>query len=163
MTGHTDYRNAFIEAELLYESTRLTPNSLIIDYIDRHKSNGGKVILVTDMYMHEKQVSKLLEMLNISANKFDMIISSADTIVSKASGGVFDLIQKRMAIPSNKFIHLGDSLKGDFQQPMKYGWKALHLPVPNKELQQRFNDHMKTMKLLKQFGLELDISPPQID
>lgn len=161
LTGSDEYRDKFINAELCYEATRIEPNKLLLEYIDIHTSRGGKVILVTDMYMHAKQVEALLTLINIDTKKFDAIFSSADTLISKACGLLFSEIEKRLGLRSLNFVHVGDSVRGDFRQPKRRGWQALHLPLSDIEIESRKADHLATATMLREsFNIEVDIAIP---
>ncbi len=162
LNGNDDYREKFIGAELQYETTRVEPNRLLLEYIDTHISRGGQVILVTDMYMHAKQVEELLALVNIDTKKFHAIFSSADTLISKACGLLFPEIEKRLGLHGLNFLHVGDSARGDFRQPINHGWRALHLPVSEIEIKARKTDHLATATMLrKYFDIEVDIAMPK--
>lgn len=161
LTGSDGYRDRFIAAELAYEATRIKPNPALLRYIDKHLSRGGRVILVTDMYMHVTQVEALLKSINMDLKKFHRIFSSADAVVSKASGLLFSEIEEHLALNKEDFVHVGDSLRGDFRQPMERGWKAVHLPVSEREVAARKADHLRTAAMLEEhFLIEVDIAIP---
>jgi len=161
LVGDSRHKDAFINAELAYESTRIRPNALLLDYIDMHLGRGGKAILVTDMYMHTHQVERLLGLAGVDTSRFSAIISSADECISKASGLIFPLIQERMNLGANDFVHVGDSLKGDFQKPISHGWRALHLPITAAEIERRKSSHRSAAAMLEQnFAVDIDISMP---
>lgn len=162
LTGDSRLSDAFIEAELAYEATRMKPSRPLIDIVKRHRKNKGRVVLLTDMYMHDLQVETLLRKLRVDRKLFDLIVSSADTKVSKASGGVFEIVEKALKAEPSQFVHVGDSLRGDFQKPVEHGWQAIHLPIPEAEIVARRKDHLKTASMLaKTHGLSVDIAMPR--
>jgi hypothetical protein len=57
-----------------------------------------------------------------SADLYDALYSSADTKVSKASGGIFPRVTKRRN--THRMFHVGDSLRGDYLNPRAVGWHA---------------------------------------
>lgn len=151
----------FVEAELLNEKKRLTLNPFLHTYINRHRDRGGRVILITDMYMHAEQVAELLGMLGVSRDSYDGLLSSADTKVSKSSGGIFEMAEQEMDAPGEQFVHLGDSFRGDVARPLGHGWQALHLPISAADTLERRKDHLTTAAMLKsEHSLELDIAMP---
>jgi predicted HAD superfamily hydrolase len=157
-----DLSDTFISIELNYETTRLIPNKLILDYVRRHRERGGRVVLVSDMYMHADQIMLLLKKLDLDQSLFDTLISSADTKVSKATGGIFSLVEKAMKANPEDFIHLGDSLIGDFRKPREHGWRAFHMPIPEQEILIRRDDHVATAtRILEEFNLAVDIAMPK--
>lgn len=161
LTGHPDLAAAFVDAELRYESTRIAPNPFLVDYVADYRANGGKAVLVTDMYMHADQVARLLRLIGLDEDCYDLLISSADTKVSKASGGIFPIVEKEMGVGSDHFVHLGDSFRGDVAQPLQCGWKAMHLPLANADIVARRRDHLATKeRLATEHGLAIDVAIP---
>lgn len=157
-----DFVNAFVNAELDYESTRMWVNPALLGYVHRHRNRGGRVILVSDMYMHADQIRCLLEKLSVDLRLFEFVFSSADSKVSKASGGIFSLIEAAVGASPPAFLHLGDSLKGDYVNPRVAGWRSLHLPISRAEVEVRRQDHLEMADLLKRtFGLTVDIGLPK--
>ena len=161
LTGSKKLAQDFIETELLYESSRLEPNNFLLQLANNFRAQGGIIILVTDMYMHATQVVDLLSLLGVEADTYDEIFSSADTKVSKASGGIFSVVEKKLVKTGTAFLHLGDSLRGDYMNPRRHGWRALHLPLSENDIRKRVSDHNKTANLLQRdFGLTVSVAPP---
>lgn len=161
LVGSNALTDAFVEAEINYESTRIQLNPFLVPYVEEYKAAGGKVVLVTDMYMHANHVKLLLEKLGLTPSVYDHLISSADTKVSKASGGIFSIVEKTMQATAQEFVHLGDSLRGDFQQPLRRGWSAVHLPLSKFDILERRQDHLNTQEVLaSKYALSLDIAMP---
>lgn len=161
LVGGDALTDAFIEAEIENEVCRTKPNSFLCAYAKRHREKGGKVVLVTDMYMHADQVAALLKAVGIPLSDFDFLISSADTKVSKASGGIFELVEAELDLDATQFVHLGDSFRGDVLKPVERGWKAMHLPISKVDLHQRRLDHLSTSsKLMTEHQLHIDIAMP---
>lgn len=161
LTGGTDYVEEFVDRELNFEAGCLKPNPFWLSYIERHKSSGGRVILVTDMYLHKREVEILLGRLNVDCNLFDHIESSADTKISKSSGHIFEHIEMKLNKDRSDFVHVGDSLKGDYLQARRRGWRAMHLPIPEAEIALRRQDHLRTMNMLRErHALHIPIAMP---
>lgn len=159
--GRPHLAGEFIECELSYESTRILVNPFIKKYVNKHLERGGSVILITDMYMHADHVENLLSKINIDTSIFKKIYSSADTKISKASGGIFSFVSKDLGISPENFFHVGDSLRGDFQQPIRNHWRAMLLPITKNEIELRRKDHQRTADVLKKgYGLSVDIAMP---
>lgn len=161
LVGDASLTQLFIKAELRYEATRLHQNFFLIDYVRKYRAAGGRVILISDMYMHGMHISDLLNQLDIVSEDYDLLLSSSDTKVSKASGGLFKLAESEMGEGPEQFFHLGDSLKGDVVQPIRSNWKALHLPISEYDIMARRNDHLSTYaKIQREFGLTPDVAIP---
>jgi FMN phosphatase YigB (HAD superfamily) len=131
--------DGFIEAEIHCETGHVEPNTLLVSYMRKHQARGGRIVLISDMYMHADQIAELLARSGIRADLYDAMYSSADTKVSKASGGIFDRIDE--AAHAHRVVHVGDSLRGDYLNPRAVGWHALLWPIPNMLLDEREEDH----------------------
>ena len=162
LVGDARLTEKFVTAEIENEATRIVPNPFLVAYAKRHRERGGKLALVTDMYMHADQVGLLLQMLGIESGDYDLLISSADTKVSKASVGIFELFEEELDAKSDQFVHVGDSFRGDVAQPINRGWRALHLPISEFDLIERRRDHLKTGKVLAdEHKLSVSIAMPR--
>ena len=161
LVGSDDLTNDFVSAELAYEAERIVPNPFLVPYITKYRDAGGKVALITDMYMHAEQVSSLLEALEIATDSHDFLISSADSKVSKASGGIFTLVEQEFDAQPEQFVHLGDSFRGDVAKPIGNGWTAMHLPVSEFDIVERRRDHLETQQMLSErHNLTIDVAMP---
>jgi FMN phosphatase YigB (HAD superfamily) len=129
----------FIEAELTCETGHVQPNTLLVSYIRKHQARGGKTVLISDMYMHADQIGELLARSGIRPDLYDALYSSADTKVSKASGGIFPRVKE--AEHATHVAHVGDSLRGDYLNPRAAGWRAMLWPIPGALLAERHTDH----------------------
>lgn len=162
LVGNTDLANSFISAEIDYEKSRLSANGFLKEFMERYRASGGKVALVTDMYMHAEQVSSLLSAFDIGPDAYDCLVSSADHKVTKASGLFFEVVEEKFSATADEFVHIGDSLTGDFLKPKARGWQALHLPLSTAGVDKRRADHLKTSEYLKEkYGLSIDVAMPK--
>ncbi|MEE4119986.1 MAG: hypothetical protein V2I65_13295 [Paracoccaceae bacterium] len=162
LAGDDRLTEAFVAAELDVEEGRLSPNPALLAQIDRMREAGRQVVLITDMYMHAEHVADLLARHGIAPDRYDRLFSSADTRVSKASGLIFPLVETALGLPPTAFVHAGDSLQGDFAQPARRGWAALHLPLSRAELAARRNCHIASARALDEaHGIALDIALPR--
>lgn len=132
----------FVEIELDYEAERLSVNQALMELARWHRARGGRVIAISDMYMHAEQIERLMARIVPGHPVFDVVYSSADTKVSKASGHLFDLVRADLDVRDIDCVHVGDSLHGDFRRARERGWKALHLPVATAEIARRRQDHV---------------------
>lgn len=161
LTGSDFLQQSFIDAELAYEAKTLTLNPLVAAIAREHRKKGGRVLLLSDMYLHGEHIIELGEAIGWNASEADLVISSADECISKASGRIFRLAEKRMNAKPKDFVHLGDSYRGDFQKPVQAGWHAIHLPLSEAETVQRRNSHISQAEdLFVKSGIETRIAMP---
>jgi FMN phosphatase YigB (HAD superfamily) len=161
LTGSDEHCQAYLKCELEYETTRMQPNALMLEYVQHHRSRGGRAILVSDMYLHAQHIAWLLSANGVGMEQFDRLYSSANEKVSKASGHIFPKIENWLSCPAEDFVHVGDSLHGDFKQPKRAGWKALHMPISRPERQRRRSDHFQTYnRLIEHCNLVSEVAAP---
>ncbi len=149
LVGGDHLADAFLQAELDAEQPRLSLNPLLVSYVADFKSRGGRVVLVSDMYMHRAQIRQLLDGCGFDMGLVDLLISSADTKVSKGSGGIFPLVEQALGAAPRDFVHLGDSFRGDVRGARMRGWTAQFLPLSRADIAARQADHVATMRALR--------------
>lgn len=139
-----------LDAEIGYEADNLRMNPVLLEVIAAFRENGGKVILLSDMYLGRAEIESIIKRLDARApDLIHAIFSSADCIVSKRSGKMFAFVEKELELPSESFFHVGDALDGDVYKPREAGWRALHFPVSRSESARRnkslaaFDDEMR--------------------
>jgi FMN phosphatase YigB (HAD superfamily) len=133
-----DVEALFLETELDYEAANLTINPILAGISTAHRAIGGKVILVSDMYLSGDHIAALVSRVGgKNAPAVDGIFSSADTIVSKRSGKVFKQVEKTMDAAATDFLHVGDAWEGDVVRCREAGWHTLHFPIARAELVRR--------------------------
>lgn len=162
LVGDDSLTADFIDAELAAEQRRLAVNPALATYISDFKARGGRVALVSDMYMHRDQILTLLTKAGVDMAQIDLLISSADTKVTKGSGGIFPpLVEEALGARPDQFVHLGDSFRGgDVRQPRLRGWTAQFLPpLSRADVAARQADHKTTMA---DVSSRLGFAPPEI-
>jgi FMN phosphatase YigB (HAD superfamily) len=146
----------FIAAEIAYEASVLAINEAVMDLARAVKAKGGRVILVSDMYLRSEHISAILEKVDADAVKVvDQIFSSGDLVVSKRSGRIFREIERRFELGPGAFFHIGDALVGDVSKPREAGWSALHFPVSDAEAQAREADVAAFIDEMHALGLDV--------
>ncbi|MFZ9856731.1 MAG: hypothetical protein ACO3F2_00180 [Roseiflexaceae bacterium] len=146
---------ACIEIELAYEVTQLTVNQPLIEMIQRHATQGGRAIYVSDMYLGAFHINQLLARLGVDSALFRATYSSADTIVSKRSGKVWSFICNDLSINESQIVHIGDSLISDYQSPRMYGIQSVYLPIPLQMRRDIMSDHGNIVHQLESMNLPI--------
>ncbi len=94
------------------------------------KHQKKKVIALSDMYLCKDTMGELL-----AANGYgdlDDILVSCDYNVSKAQGGLYDiLISRHGKEPGRKIIHIGDNARTDIERAREKGLEAYHYIAVN--------------------------------
>lgn len=151
-----------IDIELSYEVTQLTVNQPIVDSIKRYVQQGGRVIYISDMYLGAVHINSLLSQLGIDISLFAARYSSADTILSKRSGKIWQYILDDLSISSADLLHVGDSLVSDYQSPRLKRIDAIHLPIPLQMRRDIMADHGVMVHQLESLHMPIQswMSPP---
>lgn len=121
MTQKMSDKIQLLEFEVEHDSIRAIDKNLM--YIKEHVSKGKKVILISDMYWHERELHSLLK--KIDAIFDDMqIYSSCDYKATKRSGKLFKIIKKIEGIDYKDWVHFGDNVSSDYKIPTELGISA---------------------------------------
>ena len=97
-----------IELELRFCKKRQTGYELYQLALDI----GKKVICISDMYLNENDVKKILKN-NGYDNVFKLYLSSSIK-KTKSTGNLYDYVLKDINIESNQLLHIGDNYNSDF-------------------------------------------------
>lgn len=115
------------EFEVELEYTCL--NEFVYSFIKECHMLGKKIILISDMYLSEKQISKLLGNLKVQLDIIDKIYVSSDYNETKHEGGLFNIVLNDYSTVSpDKIIHIGDNYYADFMKPREYNLNSVYYP-----------------------------------
>lgn len=120
-------QHQLIEEELKTELALCYAYPPMVDVIRQAHSLGMKIIIVSDTYLTEAELKRLLQHTLPSdvASYIDAIFCSSVYKKSK-SEGLFDIIKRQLNIPPSSILHIGDHEVADFKAPLQAGLQALH-------------------------------------
>ncbi|MEZ0167567.1 HAD family hydrolase [Microvirga sp. TS319] len=151
-----DTKSTLLKMEVDYEVGNLVPNAMLLEISEHFRAAGGKVILLSDMYLPAPAIEEIAE--RVAGKRFfDHVFSSCDFVVSKRSGRIFKEVEDVLKAQSSQFLHIGDSLLGDVTRARQAGWQALHLPISNTEVTEREEDLFLFLEEMSAMGI--DVSP----
>lgn len=132
--GNRNLFSALIDLEIEFEAQMLRKNPIILDLLKKFKNNNRKIILISDMYLHANQIYKIIEKIDPETLDYiDQVYSSADTILNKRSGTLYDFVQNDFSLIGETTLHIGDSFRSDVEMARNAGWNALHFPIAEPE------------------------------
>lgn len=118
-----DHPDLLAAAELEAELSVVMPVEEIRRLADRARSNGRRVVFVSDMYLPSKAIGRLLEACGYQPG--GQLLVSSETGCTKATGTQWarlrDLVGRNARI-----IHLGDDGWSDVDSPRQHGLSSLH-------------------------------------
>ena len=112
-----------IKAEWECEKSLCTGNPYmksVLKILNKHKK---RIIAVTDTYLPEKKVRKLLEVCGIK--EIQEIYCSCEYDKSKAMGSLYAFVKEREG-KNLSFAHVGDNKKSDVKNARSHGIKAVY-------------------------------------
>ena len=111
-----------IETELMLSIRKYTGYSLYYDA----KKKKKKIVAVSDMYLGEDIISKLLASAGYSV---DDVIVSCDNKAEKFNGKLFQVAIQRMSSAKKDIVHFGDNPVSDILGAMRVGIDCLWIPA----------------------------------
>ena len=131
LTGYSDDEKRILqEQELFIESIVLHPNPKIIDLYNTCLQEKKKIIAVSDMYLPASFLLQLLH--NKGFTAVEKVYVSCEYKANKRDGKLFHFVENDLDLPEKKILHIGDSWKSDFLNPIKNGWRSHHSPKTKK-------------------------------
>lgn len=103
------------------------PNPYLKEIYDILIKNNKKVILVSDMYLSNNYMKKLLS--KCGYNNYEKLYVSCDYEVNKKYGELFEIVKQDFS--NNKIIHIGDNKNSDYLMSMKHGIESLLYNSPH--------------------------------
>jgi len=129
---------ACVEQELLAEARHCFAFQPVVDLIERAKDKGLQVIIVSDTYLPEPLLHRLISDAAGAdvAKKIDRIFCSCEYGRGKAAG-LFTPVLTDLGVSPSKIVHLGDNRQADFIAPRKLGINGVHFEQFDEEAEER--------------------------
>lgn len=115
----------FSKEELEAEAELLTQNDWIIP-VYKKAVQSKVVIIISDMYLPEEFIIQMLKREKIEGYK--KLYLSSTVGKTKRSGELFDFVLEEIGY-DKKIVHIGDSIKADYEVPKMKGISAIHIPT----------------------------------
>ncbi|MER9776429.1 HAD family hydrolase [Mesorhizobium sp. M0220] len=120
-------RELLAEAEIRTEMDVCFAFSPYVELIRLAHARGIKIIIVSDMYLREGELRRLLarHLPEDVMQSISKIYCSVDYGTLK-SNALFQIVIKDCGVPASQLLHIGDNYVADAQAPRKLGVRALH-------------------------------------
>lgn len=137
-TGRISARDAelLMELELRIEWDNIIAISANIDKVHNLLDKGERIILISDMYLSARQISKLLAKVDERLLELEIFVSS-DVGFTKRTGNLYKYVHNRLGIEYKAWQHYGDNWQSDVLNPLKYGIKAKRYLYPELTVAER--------------------------
>ena len=104
------------------------PRTRVVAALNEALRKGKRVILASDMYLHRRQVERLLEKAGVRGYH-EMYLSSETNLRKDDNSLWHHLIEKENATDPS-FLHIGDNEHSDMQLPTDLGIRTYHVMSP---------------------------------
>lgn len=112
--------------ESAIEKASVTCRPDMLEMFNFAKSNGKKVIIVSDMFLSLETITEMLNENGYSG--WDNIFLSSNRGVRKDTGELYKLILDEYKVSGSEFIMIGDNERSDFQLPIdEFGIRGMHV------------------------------------
>lgn len=117
-----DFLNQLKDMEITFEIDACNSKKKMNEIYDYAVHSGKKVFIISDMYLPEDVISKILSKCNIHGYA-KLYVSNAYG-VNKKSSLLFKCVLQENHLKGNQLLHMGDSVKADFLGAIKAGVHA---------------------------------------
>ena len=113
-----------LELELQIEKENIIGIPENIARLKELRDSGKRVVLISFMYLDEKQIRMILS--DIDPVFYDIpIYMSCDYLAAKSSGRLFEKVHEAEGVAYSEWTHFGDNQDGDVAAPAKLGIHAV--------------------------------------
>jgi len=116
-------KNILKELEIQIEEKVCTTNYPIYNLYQRCLKEGKRIILVSDMYLPQRTIEKILE--NCGYIEYEKLYLSSTIGLQKITTNLFKFVINDMKVSKKEVVHIGDSKRADFIACMKVGIKSI--------------------------------------
>ncbi len=141
--------------ELLTEKKYTILNPEIVGEIRRHIDSGERVVLITDMYWHERQIRELLMEKDAVFSAIPIYVSS-DCGTSKSKLMLYCRIRKAESAEYGQWVHTGDNGLSDIRLPSFLGIAVRRVRSGVRFDFEKSEEHRKT-DALKVYGTVAEV------
>lgn len=119
-----------MELELRTEQKNTYLNPEIMSLLNAIKAKHGKrVILVSDMYLIQRDIKAVLQFCGMDIGLIDGIFISSECGARKDNGSLFLYVSGKLYCKPERILHIGDNWKADYWNARKAGWQSVHYPL----------------------------------
>lgn len=106
--------------EIQTEMDNILPITANISRLRKLLRNGKKTILISDMYLSEEIIRKILCKIDEVFCNIRIYVSS-QYLVTKKDGELYEIVKQHEAVDFNRWLHVGDNYHSDVKSARKLG------------------------------------------
>ncbi|KRL56462.1 hypothetical protein FD35_GL002098 [Furfurilactobacillus rossiae DSM 15814] len=135
ITSSEDNARKLAQEEINLELELCRSNDKLHEIYDRCQKAGKKILIISDMYLPAKVIKQILK--NAGYRGFENLFVSNEVGSDKLSGQLFKAIAHVDGIDTDKWIHVGDSIKADVWGAKRAGIKAVQISKYDRQISNR--------------------------
>ncbi|WP_406852579.1 HAD-IA family hydrolase [Brevundimonas sp. BH3] len=120
--------DAVAQYEIEVELQCLTRREPVCAAFDKLKTQGKRIVLVSDMYLPSEVLRAALEQNGIEG--YEKLYLSCDIGLKKHSGKLFEYVLSDLQIAADRVLHVGDNEHGDIKMAAAQGINTIHVMRP---------------------------------
>ena len=124
----SDTLEKVMELECDMEYRNILPITENIQKVKDYLHKGEKVVLISDMYLSQDFLRKLLLKWDAVFEQIPIYVSS-EFAQTKASGKLYELVKEKEAVAFDGWLHIGDNQTSDVGAPAKLGIKTEQVQI----------------------------------
>ena len=107
-----------------------TVNDEMFDLYQECRHMKKRIFLCSDMYLDKETIKAILD--KNGYVEYEKLYLSSERRKRKSDGSLYRELKQELKIDSKKIIHIGDNIKSDYLQPIRYGLNAYHYRKPKR-------------------------------
>lgn len=118
------------ELEFQIDLDGLNAKEVMVDLLNSLAEQGKAIYIISDTYYLEHQIKRLLDKTGITCS-YELYVSSALQL-RKDNGSMWDMMKEKLTSTGSleKFVHIGDNVCSDAQNPGDRGINNIHILSP---------------------------------
>lgn len=118
------------ELEFQIDLDGLHAKEVMVDLLNSLAEQGKTIYIISDTYYLEHQIRRLLDKAGINFH-YELYVSSALQL-RKDNGSMWDMMKEKLSSTGSleNFIHIGDNVCSDAQNPGDRGLRGIHILAP---------------------------------
>ncbi len=120
------------EYELALENSMLVPRQKLVTWLRELAAEGKRIFVISDMYLPASHLEKLVAHAGL-LDLVEVVVSSADTFLAKASGLAYPMIVEKYAVKPENWLHIGDNPYSDGLRAGEAGLEAMIIHDPGED------------------------------
>ena len=124
------YPESIMEREIDAEVENTYLNPQVADILEKIKNGyGKKILLISDMYLPEAVIRRMLETSGLDLSMICQIYISSEYGTKKSNGTLYQTVCDKLRCTPGDILHIGDNWNGDFLEARKKGLRAVYYPI----------------------------------